>query len=349
MSRAVKKEWKQLLSVFIAYTIWNVAVGFYLLAYQGADATVVQFGSVGRIYTEIGHSIIKGTLVYYFMIFEVCIPIINTGKWRKILPKTLLFFIVLTGYEYIWDFKVWDKTLPARNEQSFGAFLGIAFVLDMLIVFISFVFANMIVTNEVRKRKEELEKEKLKAELSAIKYQINPHFLFNSLSFIYTKTVKQSPEAAHAVHLLSEIMSYALGEGNEDGEVPLRLEVEHMKKVIEMNQIRFSHTLNIEYQEEIEDYNVYLPTLVLVTLVENAFKHGELGDENNKVNIILKATPDSIYFFVHNKKRRGPKEPSKGIGLSNVQQRLQLTYGNNQSFIIKEDENYYSNEIIINL
>jgi two-component system, LytTR family, sensor kinase len=178
--------------------------------------------------------------------------------------------------------------------------------------------------------------------------------LFNSLSFIYTKTVKENPEAAHAVHLLSEIMSYALEEWEDLGRVPLALEISHMKKVIEMNQIRFNHKLNVDYDESIEQSNVtlsnaYVPTLVLITLVENAFKHGELKDEKNRVSIRLKVTRSSIYFSVSNKKKRGTKEPSKGIGLSNVQQRLLLMYGDQQSFITKEDETHYSTEIHINL
>jgi LytS/YehU family sensor histidine kinase len=156
------------------------------------------------------------------------------------------------------------------------------------------------------------------------------------------------------VHLLSEIMSYALEEWGDLGKVPLALEISHMKKVIEMNQIRFNHKLNVHYDEHIEQReealnNAYVPTLVLITLVENAFKHGELNDEKNKVSINLKVTRSNIYFSVSNKKKRGPKEPSKGIGLNNVQQRLQLMYGDHQSFITKEDETHYLTEININL
>jgi len=201
----------------------------------------------------------------------------------------------------------------------------------------------------MRKRKNELEKEKLKAELSAIKYQINPHFLFNSLSFIYTKTINTSPEAANAVHLLSEIMSYALDDWDELGAVPMSLEVEQMKRVMEMNQIRFDNRLKIKYYEYIELKDASIPILSFVTLVENAFKHGVLNDEENPVMIKLEATKSKIYFMVSNKKKKELIETSHGIGLSNLRQRLQLMFGDRQSFIVKEDENNYLNEITINL
>lgn len=201
----------------------------------------------------------------------------------------------------------------------------------------------------MRKRRDNLEKEKLKAELSAIKYQINPHFLFNSLSFIYTKTVKENSEAAHAVHLLSEIMSYALDDWDELGTVPLGLEAEQIKRVIEMNQIRFNRTLNIKYYEYIEPQDAYIPLLCFVTLVENAFKHGDLNDENNPIMIKLEASKNKIYFKVSNKKRKDMMELSHGIGLSNVKQRLQLMYGDNQTVSINDGETHYSIEITIKL
>jgi len=201
----------------------------------------------------------------------------------------------------------------------------------------------------MRDRKEGLEREKLKAELSAIKYQINPHFLFNSLSFIYTKTLTTSPEAAHAVHLLSDIMSYALDDWDELGAVPMELEVEQMKRVIEMNQIRFDNKLKIKYHEYIELKDASIPILSFVTLVENAFKHGTLNDEDNPVMIKLEATNNKIYFMVSNKKKKDLIETSHGIGLNNLRQRLQLMFGDRQSFTVKEDDYNYMNEITINL
>ncbi|ACU62594.1 sensor histidine kinase [Chitinophaga pinensis] len=345
----VRKHWRQILIILAIYTTWSVAVFLFLIGLQGPETTIKQFGGSQAVYFNFGHAIIKGTIVYYILIYHLALPLVQTRKWKRALLKCILFLILLTVYEYCWHFKKIDPAIGENVHISPHTFLVTTVILDVIMVMVSIYFATLITSNEVHRRKEELEKQKLQAELSAIRYQINPHFLFNSLSFIYTKTLKTSPEAAHAVHLLSEIMSYALDDWGELGTVPLTLEVDHMKKVIEMNQIRFNHMLKIKYQEHVEESEMHVPTLALVTLVENAFKHGDLNDEQNQVSFELNATKNRISFKVSNKKKKGPKEPSKGIGLSNVQQRLQLMYGAKQSFVIEEDENYYSNEIIINL
>lgn len=352
MVEFIKKQWKQILIILGVYTVWSLAVFLFLVRLQGLDTTLKQFGTGIQLYINFTHTIIKGTIVYYLVIYQLAIPLIKTRRWKKTLLQSILLFGLLTPYEYIWNYTI-VKAHPTDSAYvSPNIFFITTILLDVVIIVVSFFFATIITSNEMRKHKEELEKEKLKAELAAIKYQINPHFLFNSLSFIYTKTIKTSPEAAHAVHLLSEIMSYALDDWDELGTVPLALEMDHMKKVIEMNQIRFNHMLKIKYHENIEAddaYISYVPTLAFVTLVENAFKHGELNDEKNQVTIELESTKSKIYFLVSNKKKKGPKEPSKGIGLSNIRQRLQLMYGVKHTFTIKEDENYYLNEITINL
>ncbi len=355
MIPSIKKDWKPIFLILGIYTIWSLAVIVCLITLQGLDATIKQYGSVNQLYGGVVHTIIKGAITYYILIYMLAFPLIRGEKRHIVLIKYLLFLLLLTAYEYIWDFKIGGPPPTTRANVSLTFYFISNLVLDFLMAIVSVFIATWIESNDALKREGELEKQKLNAELSAIRYQINPHFLFNSLSFIYTKTVRQNPEAAHAVHLLSEIMSYALEEWDDFGRVPLALEITHMKKVIEMNRIRFNNKLNVEYEEEIEQYgdnvsvSAYVPTLALITLVENAFKHGELNDEKNKVRIRLKITRSNISFTVSNKKKKCTKEPSHGIGLCNVQQRLQLMHGSKQTFVVKQDEQTYLTEININL
>lgn len=349
IARYLHKHLNQFLVILITYTIWTIAALLFVVLLQGFDKTFQQYGTVNMFFVETLHTIIKGTIIYYILIFHISIPLIRERKWKKFILQCLLFFLLLSMYE-IWFYFYVTNPLPSdRLTVTPKLFIWTILIFDILMLLVSIFIASIITSNEMRKRKEGLEKEKLRAELGAIKYQINPHFLFNSLSFIYTKTIKTSPEAAHAVHLLSGIMSYALDDWDELGTVPLGMEAEQMKRVIEMNQIRFNHTLNIKYHEYIEPEDVKIPILSFVTLVENAFKHGDLNDENNPLMIKLNATKDKIYFMVSNKKKKDMLELSHGIGLSNLKQRLQLMYGYKQYFIVKEDETNYSNEIIINL
>lgn len=348
MKQYIKQNWKRICTIMVIYTCWSALAFLFLVALQGRSLTIDQFGG-DRIYWNFTQTIIKGTIEYYILIFYITIPMLKYREWKQSVLKICSFFILLTIYEYIWAFHIGIPMTLDEGPTAIRTFVLSLIMLDVLVFLISLFVAVMITSNEMRKRKIELEKEKLTAELAAVKYQINPHFLFNSLSFIYTKTFKDNPDAAEAVQLLSDIMSYALEDWGEQGTVPLLSEVAQMKKVIAMNQIRYSHRLPIRYTEDIQYTEVQIPILVFVTLIENAFKHGDLTDNTSKLSIKLKTNAERISFKVINKKKKGPKEPSKGIGLSNVKKRLALTYGNKQSFIINEDENYYSNEITINL
>jgi LytS/YehU family sensor histidine kinase len=145
-------------------------------------------------------------------------------------------------------------------------------------------------------------------------------------------------------------MRYAL-ERDEDGngKADLLREVIHMKNVIEINQMRFNHKLNIAYHENITNTNTRIPPLVLITLVENAFKHGDLSDPDSPLVVQIETDHKRLHFYSSNKKKKGKKELSNGIGLSNVRQRLALMYGVRHSFEIKEDEQYYVTNLIIPL
>ncbi|MGH1517967.1 sensor histidine kinase [Chryseobacterium sp. JK1] len=348
MKLFIKQNWKKILMIGVLYTCWSMIAFLFLVALQGRTLTLEQFGGK-NIFWNFAHSILKGTVVYYLLIFRIIIPSLERKDWKKLGWQTALFFIVLTLYEYIWAFHIDTPIVLDQHHTTVRTFVLSIIMLDVLILLVSIFAAVLMISNEMSQRKAELEKQKLKAELAAVKYQINPHFLFNSLSFIYTKTYRTQPEAAEAVQLLSEIMSYALEDWGELGTVPLMSEVAQMQKVIAMNQIRFNHQLAIQYHEEIGFKEVQVPILVFVTLIENAFKHGDLTDAQNKLNIELKVTESQVHFLLQNKKKKGIKEPSKGIGLSNVKKRLDLMYGSRHSFTIKEDEQFYSNEITINL
>ncbi|WP_104384374.1 sensor histidine kinase [Sphingobacterium sp. HMA12] len=349
MSLAVRIKWKEFLVIFLIYGIWSVAVFLFLVQLQGFDKTVDQFEGGINLYVSFTHTIIKGTVVFYVLIYHFAIPAIMDRRWGKISIQVIAFFTLLTLYEYYWTFFVHRTNPESVGNLTPASFFITTTILNIASTIISYFTAVAICSNVIRRSKEQLEREKLKAELAAIKYQINPHFLFNSLSLIYTKTYKTNPEASQAVHLLSEIMSYALEDWGEQGIVPLALEAKQIKKVIQMNQIRFNNNIKIRYSEDIQLKDAKIPTLTLVTLVENAFKHGELHDAENQVAIEILARNSKINFRVSNKKRNGPKELSKGIGVNNVQQRLNLMYGSKHTFTIKEDGNYYMTEIVINI
>jgi sensor histidine kinase YesM len=198
-------------------------------------------------------------------------------------------------------------------------------------------------------QKLQLEMEKSQANLNFLKAQINPHFLHNTLNFLYAKSLPYSPELSEGILTLSDIMRYALSEGNtKDGKAPLKDEIEHVRNVIKINQLRFSNNLNVQFNVEGIINGATIIPFVLITLVENAFKHGDLKDTTHPIDALVQVQGKQFYFYCRNKKKTGPKELSTGVGLDNIRKRLELAYGKNFSFDIKDESEFYTTELTIN-
>ncbi|GAA4310771.1 sensor histidine kinase [Compostibacter hankyongensis] len=211
------------------------------------------------------------------------------------------------------------------------------------------------IRSEEVKQRDKLEKDMLRSELDHLRYQINPHFLFNTLSFIYTQVYNCSSDAARSVLLLSDIMRYALDNKTRDGKVPVIKEIQHIRSLIEINQLRFGNRLQIFFEvkdEQLLQYRRIVP-LVLITFVENAFKHGDLQDTRQPLVMKIALKDERLYFFSRNKKKI-PPAPGTGtnIGLENVKKRMALIYGP-EGFHLQLDNDpetpFYQVELTINV
>lgn len=216
----------------------------------------------------------------------------------------------------------------------------------VLFVSMGYWFARSMVILEKQKRKHErqlrsAERSVMEANLAFLKSQINPHFLFNSLNFLYAQVYPHSQQAAQGILLLSDTMRYALHEDN-NGKVMLTQEVKHLRNYIALNQLRFDNKLQIDFQVEGSLQFAMILPLVIITFVENCFKHGELGDADNPLIIYLAVVQNQLTFRTHNKKRDGPKEKSMGIGLANTRKRLDIVYKDRYSLLIDNGADYYT-------
>jgi sensor histidine kinase YesM len=195
----------------------------------------------------------------------------------------------------------------------------------------------------------ETQKRLLASQILSLKAQINPHFLFNSLNFLYAQALPLSEDLAKSTMLLSEIMRYGLKGTDEEDKVPLENEIKHLENFMEFNQLRFSNRLNVYFEKTGNVQFRRIMPLLLITFVENAFKYGELLDENYPVNITLRVEGGNLYFTVSNKKRIGPRELSTGVGLQNIKARLELVYPKKHAIRITDEEHFYKIELKIQL
>jgi two-component system LytT family sensor kinase len=177
---------------------------------------------------------------------------------------------------------------------------------------------------------EKLKNEVLRAEQDFLRAQINPHLLFNTLSFIKYAAKKNPEEADQAVMRLSGIMSFALDSNTPT--IKLTKELEQVENIIELNQLRFNHKLNIRYSTQIEDNQVNIIPIVLLTLVENIFKHGNLSDESYPAEICVKSDSEHIILQTSNLPNRSSNAVSNNKGLQNIKMRLHQTYKDQYEF-----------------
>ena len=229
-------------------------------------------------------------------------------------------------------------------------------VTSLFTIGVSMALAYLIYLRDERKQRKvleeqkmQLEVEKTQANLNFLKAQINPHFLHNTLNFLYAKSLPYSAELSEGILTLSDIMRYALGPAARDGKVALKDEIEHVRNVIKINQLRFSNNLKVTFDVNGVVNGATTIPFLLITIVENAFKHGDLKSTEHPIEIKLEMLPgDRMRFFCRNKKKMGPKEISTGIGLDNIQKQLDLTYGRNYLLNVKDEAEFYTTELTIN-
>lgn len=194
-----------------------------------------------------------------------------------------------------------------------------------------------------RKLKEEV----VKAELSFLKSQINPHFLYNTLNYVYSLAIPVSDQLANAVLRLSDLMRYTLND-SPDGKVSLNKEVEYLESYVALFKMRFEPKFYVNFiTEGISDQKI--ASLILIPFVENAFKHGVINDETQPVRIKLKVQNKRLSFEVSNKISHAQKDHSSGVGMVNIHRRLDLIYPEKHELLISNNGNTYKSTLILNL
>ena len=182
------------------------------------------------------------------------------------------------------------------------------------------------------------------AELSFLRMQANPHFLFNTLNCIYSLSLKKSDAAPDAVLRLSKMMRYMLYEREDQfHHVDLQREIEFLEDYIGLQQTRFSDKLYVNFLVEGNVTGKKIAPLLLIPFIENGFKHGLLTDAERPLQILLQIESNKLVLQVKNGKNPGSKEVFKGIGLENVSSRLKLLYPRRHKLtIFNTNENYHS-------
>jgi len=323
---------------------------------------------LGRFLLRCGVSLVFQCIFDYYALNHYYRLMAKKSGWPSYLLVTLVLLGVAFAYYFINDITLTRKERPFDTSISmllFGYFLSTIFQIGIPLA----IAATTRQLDEkkwqgenqkvLEQRTSRLEKEKLQANYLFLKAQINPHFLHNTLNFLYARSLPYSTELSEGILTLSEIMRYSLDkEEDSDGKVLLTKEIEHMNNIIKIQQLRFGNALQVVFTIQGSPEGLRILPFILITIAENAFKHGELKDPEHPVTLDLCIDPTAapsggvgkkLRFHCVNRKKTGPKELSTGIGLENTRKRLELAYGENYSLYIKDQREAYTADLSINL
>ena len=297
----------------------------------------VELKQIDLIYTAIFH--VPIVLIVYLNLKLLFPAFLEKGKYFLYSISVVVLISLGAGF-YTILFDSWIDYI--FSGYYFIAYYGF---LDISLYFVIYIF----VTSLLRLARgwfqlQEIEKEKTIAELKALKSQINPHFLFNSLNSIYSLARKNSPKVPDKIVQLSDLMRHVIYNSDVDF-ILLSKEVEMVQNYIELQNLRTSENekINMELVGDIEGKKV--APLIFLPFVENSFKHGlKSGAEKAFVNIKLEVVSNDLNFEIENSKGKSfETEDIKyaGIGIENVRKRLDLIYKDFYSLKISENENTF--------
>ncbi|MEN0049252.1 MAG: sensor histidine kinase [Bacteroidota bacterium] len=291
-------------------------------------------------------------VIYYFL------PkwIVKEKRYGLFTLTFLLIFLLATVLDRIVIGSNFIINLLADTGLTYYFFNEIpiirnAFILLSIIGLASGIrFFKLYLSEE--KRKHELEAIQLNTQLNFLKTQINPHFLFNALNNLYSMAIeKQQEEIATGLDNLSGIMQYLTYESNAE-KVPLQKEVQLLQNYIEIQHLRLEETDDTTISFQVKGVNEahQIAPVILLPLIENAFKHGVRPEEKCLVNIQLLVEDHQLKFNVQNTifEHSTALLNDRGIGLENVRKRLALIYPNQHQFVLTKTDSDFIVELRIN-
>ncbi|WP_299289548.1 histidine kinase [uncultured Mucilaginibacter sp.] len=295
------------------------------------------------------YSMVFVKMVEFYVCYLWVYPnFLNKGKIPQLIGGIAVAIGCFILTRFLLEEVAFDYFFHFHNYFGYTAF---SYSLDNVYFGSSAVILSLAVYSSfdaLRKEQENksLREEKTQAELAFLKTQINPHFLYNTLNYIYSLAYPVSDKLADAVIKLSQLMRYMLTE-NPDGQVDLQKEVDYIENYISIYQLRFEDAFFVDFKAEGDIAGKRVAALLLIPFVENAFKHGVVNDPSRPIRINLKLTGQRLEFTVSNKISQNQKDYSTGVGLVNVRRRLELLYPKQHEFFISNNGQTYKATLVL--
>ncbi len=294
-------------------------------------------------------------LIFSYYVMYFALDRILTGKSRTMLVAAEVILVLIASvvlYRVISIYYVLPH-IYAGLLKSWTVFDARAVLVTVMQI--GFVSATAITFKLLRTqlsgkdREKRLVKEKLEAELKFLRNQTNPHFLFNTLNNIYGLVRPKSQQTAEIVMKLSKLLRFMIYESKKDL-ISIAQEIKMLEDYIELEKIRYDGRLTITFQKEIDDDSRPVAPLLLMPLIENAFKHGASESRlKSFIHIRVKLSNDHLRFEIENSKEDfATDKPIPNIGLSNLGRQLELIY-RDYNLEVNNEPTFFEVNLTINL
>jgi hypothetical protein len=289
--------------------------------------------------------------VVYLNLYLFFPRLLKPRKWAAYLCATALAVLAGSWVNFMF-FQDWSAYLfPDYFFISYFSIWQVALFFCVYLALTSLLHfsKSWFLVQEIQQRLLISEKEQVQTELKALQSQINPHFFFNTLNGMYSMSLEQDKRLPDMIIQLSQLMRYMLYEVKEF-KVPVEKEWEVVRHYIALQQLRADHNLQLNIAMEGDFGEQSIPPMIIIPLVENAFKHGAKGSTGSvEINIRLVLGADKINFYIDNTMGKGEElfSGNGGLGLQNVSRRLSILYPGNYSMITKSENGKFIADITL--
>ncbi len=291
----------------------------------------------------------------YYLSYRVWLRLEKGGltRWwilaEALVVLLLAIYLVRVIFYYIVADQIFKGLFPTSEHFEFRRFMVILFnfiATSGLMIAVKSIRQQL----ELKEKQKNLVREKLETELKMLKSQVNPHFLFNTLNNIYGLCIKKSDKASEAVMKLSELLHFTLYRAGA-ATIALEEELQIIKDYISLEKLRYDERLEVRWEQDIDHRQQAITPLILLPLIENAFKHGA-GNSRFRSFIHAKISLENgiLFFNIANSFEKNEQEvfQKERIGLQNTRRQLELTYKEYELDIYQKDQ-VFSVELTINL
>jgi hypothetical protein len=340
----------------MASKIWqswflHLVIGILLLSIPTLSSPLIISG-LGALSVP---SVIRDTITYFLAIcFFYFIRYYLTERYYET-KKRLLYYLVVIAIISLLVFLPWylfAALFPSTDElthsQSTPNRSSLLWFFHHFMVFGAATILGIALYTRERLRNSE--REKSTAELSYLRAQINPHFMFNTLNSIYSLAISRSEKTADAIVMLSGMMRYVTTESHRE-QVPIEKELDYIRGYIELQKIRLGDTVNIDFRILGSTGDFKITPLVIITFVENAFKYGVNPEIDSDIIVHISLLNNTLDLKIKNQiiGKADANDSGSGLGIANARKRLKMVYPGKHHLSIQQNKNDFEVNLTVRM